>query len=209
MKIVPLETVDHMRIQCPSCAATYEVAAGLLDQPRTVRCAQCGNDWLATPMANAPREPTEEPTGEAPEESGAVPAEPAAAEPPLDPSPYPPSGHTAGANESALAFDDEVQQPHAHVPGPGTDHDGAEETSPLSALERLSTVDHDEAVGEAHRRDRYLMIAWAASFLLLLAFGVLLYMKRSEVMEAWPASKRVYIALGLAQPQAANGEEKH
>lgn len=37
-----------MRIRCPSCSATYDVADALLDPPRTVRCARCAHDWTAT-----------------------------------------------------------------------------------------------------------------------------------------------------------------
>jgi predicted Zn finger-like uncharacterized protein len=43
-----------MRIRCPSCSATYEVADALLDPPRTVRCARCAHDWVATPVEDAP-----------------------------------------------------------------------------------------------------------------------------------------------------------
>ena len=43
-----------MRIRCPSCAATYEVADALLDPPRTVRCARCAHDWMAAPVEEAP-----------------------------------------------------------------------------------------------------------------------------------------------------------
>ena len=54
-----------MRIQCPSCTAIYEVSDALLDPPRTVRCAQCAHDWMATAMAEpaespAPPDPVEE-----------------------------------------------------------------------------------------------------------------------------------------------------
>jgi predicted Zn finger-like uncharacterized protein len=37
-----------MRIVCPSCAATYEVPASRITPPRKVRCARCGNAWLAS-----------------------------------------------------------------------------------------------------------------------------------------------------------------
>jgi len=43
-----------MRIRCPSCSATYEVADALLDPPRTVRCARCAHDWTAAPVVEAP-----------------------------------------------------------------------------------------------------------------------------------------------------------
>jgi predicted Zn finger-like uncharacterized protein len=40
-----------MRIRCPSCSATYEVADALLERPRTVRCARCANEWTAEPVS--------------------------------------------------------------------------------------------------------------------------------------------------------------
>jgi predicted Zn finger-like uncharacterized protein len=43
-------TPSYMRIRCPSCSATYEVSDTLLDPPRTVRCARCSHDWVATPL---------------------------------------------------------------------------------------------------------------------------------------------------------------
>jgi predicted Zn finger-like uncharacterized protein len=50
-----------MRIRCPSCSATYEVADALLDPPRMVRCARCAHDWVAEPVA---ADPTPEPPAE-------------------------------------------------------------------------------------------------------------------------------------------------
>jgi predicted Zn finger-like uncharacterized protein len=54
-----------MRIRCPSCSATYEVPDTLVERPRTVRCAKCAHDWLATAIDENPllepaiAEPTE------------------------------------------------------------------------------------------------------------------------------------------------------
>ncbi|MDR3531297.1 MAG: zinc-ribbon domain-containing protein [Rhodopila sp.] len=36
-----------MRIACPSCAAEYEVPASRLTPRRMVRCARCGEKWMA------------------------------------------------------------------------------------------------------------------------------------------------------------------
>lgn len=44
-----------MRIQCPACAATYEVPANLLKPGLTVRCARCANEWV--PPAEADESP--------------------------------------------------------------------------------------------------------------------------------------------------------
>ena len=51
-----------MRIVCPSCTAAYEVPDSLLTPGRTVRCAKCGESWVALQAApvdwtDAPEEP--------------------------------------------------------------------------------------------------------------------------------------------------------
>ena len=43
-----------MRIVCPNCAAIYEVPASRMTQPRTVRCARCGEKWSASATAEEP-----------------------------------------------------------------------------------------------------------------------------------------------------------
>lgn len=51
-----------MRIVCPICAATYEVRDALLAPGRTVRCARCGDEWVAIEAPRpAPQQPPEEP----------------------------------------------------------------------------------------------------------------------------------------------------
>jgi predicted Zn finger-like uncharacterized protein len=49
-----------MRIECPACAATYEVPEDRLAPGRLVRCARCGSDWMPLPpepIAEPVREP--------------------------------------------------------------------------------------------------------------------------------------------------------
>ena len=50
-----------MRLVCPSCAATYDVARDILPQSGQVRCARCGTEWQIERQAPAPREPDPEP----------------------------------------------------------------------------------------------------------------------------------------------------
>jgi len=69
-----------MRIACPSCSAAYDVPDSLLPGGRIVRCARCGNEWMAV-RAEAPAAPPdsqEHPASAGPE----APAPLAAAEPP-------------------------------------------------------------------------------------------------------------------------------
>ena len=42
-----------MRIDCPSCAASYEVSDHLLAGRKTVRCARCGRDWAPASVSPA------------------------------------------------------------------------------------------------------------------------------------------------------------
>jgi hypothetical protein len=64
---------------------------------------------------------------------------------------------------------------------------------PLSAIERLAM-----AGPRIRRRDHLLTTAWAASFAALAAMGVAGYTQRDMLMRQWPASVRVYSALGMA-----------
>jgi predicted Zn finger-like uncharacterized protein len=67
-----------MRIACPSCDAEYEVPAARLPPRRMVRCARCGNKWMAArdrvqppaPAGTMPSEATSEATPEATSEIG-------------------------------------------------------------------------------------------------------------------------------------------
>lgn len=52
-----------MILTCPQCSTRYHVDANSIGAPgRTVRCAGCGNRWLAKPPADAPRALEVEPT---------------------------------------------------------------------------------------------------------------------------------------------------
>jgi len=145
----------------------------MVDPPRTVRCARCAHDWMAVAVMVA--EPV------LPEEPAAAPGELAEPEVPLvvareSPVPEP----------AALAVRAPVARPEA-VFG----------DTPLSAIERLAVP--GELSPQIRRRDRLLTTAWALSFAALAALGVAGYTERDALMRQWPASKRVYATLGLAQ----------
>ena len=70
---------ERMRIECPACAATYEVPEDRLAPGRLVRCARCGSDWMPLPPAPVP-EPALAP-------EPAAEAEPEVPSPRLAPSP--------------------------------------------------------------------------------------------------------------------------
>lgn len=43
-----------MRIECPACAATYEVPDTMLAAGQRVACARCGDNWTPLPAAAPP-----------------------------------------------------------------------------------------------------------------------------------------------------------
>jgi predicted Zn finger-like uncharacterized protein len=130
-----------MRIVCPICSAAYEVRDALLVPGRAVRCARCGEQWVAVEVAPAapPR---------------------AAAEPPGS---FTLPQQSADAPPSVTAMDRLASHP--------------------APLPRASPL---------------LRAAWAASLvvLLLCCWGMIAW--RADVMHAWPASTRLYDAIGLA-----------
>jgi len=71
-----------MRIRCPSCSATYEVPDALVSPPRTVRCAECAQDWMAEPVADAAAARAEPESESVPEAVAAPFPEPVAHQPP-------------------------------------------------------------------------------------------------------------------------------
>ena len=78
--------------------------------------------------------------------------------------------------------------------------------TPLSAIERLAApVDLHP---RAHRRDHVLTAAWAISFAILAALGVAGYTEREQLMQQWPASKRIYATLGLIPMDMKNPDPK-
>jgi predicted Zn finger-like uncharacterized protein len=148
-----------MRIRCPSCSATYDVPAALISPPRTVRCAQCAHDWVATPVA-----------------------------------------------EDDTPYDAEHEAPAEHAIGDAAQvarQDRVDEIEPPIAMDRLVAIRDP-----APRRGHLLTVAWAASFVVLAGLGFAGYAKRDAMMEHWPASKRIYATLGLAQGPVEGGGEK-
>lgn len=170
-----------MRIRCPSCQATYDVADALLDPPRMVRCARCTHDWMPEPFI------------EVDGPARHVPAE---------------DEYTLGDDPSAddgLSFDDPGDTPGPDEKPATGEH--AAEHEPLTAIERLSGA---QAEPRRRPRDKALTAAWGASIAALVLLAVAGYAKRDRLMQAWPASQRVYATFGLASaaPHAPAEAEK-
>lgn len=150
-----------MLIECPRCAARYDVAEGLIGPAgKSVRCARCAMVWLAgrSPVAEA------EPPLQWPE----PPQRPATTSPP------PPQPELA-PREAPAAADRRVEQVAAETP-----------PAPAAA----ATPEPRSLVPAA-------TLGWVATLALLAAACWGAYAHREAVIEAWPPSERVYLALGL------------
>jgi|SRR6185437_8973134 len=169
-----------MRIVCPACSAAYEVPAALLGTPRPARCARCGNEWLPEAAAEpgaAEGHPTAAPRealgGSVVERLGELP-------------------------ESATGLSVSVVDPPpsrlAPEPVPPTPRE--EEPAGEPAL-TASTEQALVAEPSPRREATLLRLAWAASVVVLLLLAWAAYGWRAEIIHAWPASERLYAALGL------------
>jgi predicted Zn finger-like uncharacterized protein len=169
-----------MRIACPFCSAAYDVPETLIRDRRTVRCAQCFREWSVGPVAGGPGRdlPQVQAAAEAsaPKEPPPLPvpqAAPAAAVTLLT-QPPPALAATAKADP---------RPPPVQPPDPGVYQP--------TATERLITESDPPQPGPP------VWAAWAASIALLFLLCWAAYAWRSDVMDVWPPSQRLYAALGL------------
>jgi predicted Zn finger-like uncharacterized protein len=154
-----------MLIECPRCTARYEVADGLIGPAgKSVRCAKCGNVWLARRL--------EDPADDAPLQ-------------------WPESPQRPGRDEALEG------QPAENAEDPAlAEFRAAQDEAAKPGFARFP----DKAAGEPAARRRMAsaaMIGWVATVLVLGAGAWGAYAYRDAVMQAWPPSERVYLALGL------------
>ncbi|MBO1075671.1 zinc-ribbon domain-containing protein [Roseomonas marmotae] len=157
-----------MRIECPACAAVYEVPDQLLAPkglvaPRPVRCLRCGNEWqpAAAPEGSAP--PAAPPPSAAPLPARSVPPPPR--QPPIP-------------REASLAREALLPRGAASPP------------APLQA-------GHAPARATQGRGIVAPLLAWLLSLALLAAAALLLWRYRDAVVAAWPPAARLYGMLSL------------
>jgi predicted Zn finger-like uncharacterized protein len=84
-----------------------------------------------------------------------------------------------------------LEEPAIAVPRPVRVPEGAPPTPGPSAMERLAA---HPALPQSRFR---LRMAWAASLLLLILAGWGAYTWRSQIVEVWPPSARMYAAFGM------------
>lgn len=184
-----------MRIQCPDCAAAYEVPEAMLVPGRPVRCARCGQRWqpLATgrpaPAATAPDDPGPAPSADI---AGSAPVE-AAEEGESAPLPAVPAG---SRRRHPL-------RPRPRLaPAPEADPDRVLMAEPARALlsppEGTAMMLPAPLPPAAPRAGLVApLLAWLASLLLVGGALAALWLWREEAMAAWPPLARLFQALGV------------
>ena len=96
-----------MRIVCPSCAARYEIADGMLAKARTVRCSRCAREWVQDPIPPVSDDPVarELEIAEPPAAAIEPPAlDPVVPEPPAPPTPTRPAPSVAKKSDATVAL---------------------------------------------------------------------------------------------------------
>jgi len=188
-----------MRIECPSCAAIYDLPERLLSGgSRVLRCAACGKTWSVNPSAPQDSPPADD----------APPAEDAT---PVVQAPPPKSSdhNFAALMEAVVAAnrDDEAEEPKAdtaatleHEPDPHAAH---------AELVKAATVEPDATPGippavivarpsAAPMRPSFgLIMAWVATLGGLGALILALALFPQGVVAHWPAAARLYEAVGI------------
>jgi predicted Zn finger-like uncharacterized protein len=214
-----------MRIACPNCSAEYDLPESLLaGGPRLLRCARCGFQFEAAlpgpataaeaapaveeegpPVATPPpgRRLAERLAGLSPprlDEAPASPADPVPSPPPAAPPPAaaapalePASGTPPEASATPSAAP-ERESPPAPMPEPPPEPPPEPLPEPMPEPMRRAPP-AAPPVEEAEPRGP--LVAWALSFLLLLAAIWALVSYRADIMAAFPPAIRFYALLGL------------
>jgi predicted Zn finger-like uncharacterized protein len=185
-----------MRIDCPACAAAYNVPDALLVPGRAVRCLRCGTEWqaLAAHPPETPRTGVQVPAKSqwaetSPPEFETPAPNPPVAVPPPDPVARPlavaaPSGRPSAA---AVAF------PRLRRP-PARSIVAVPEPTPVAI-----PLPHPHRVPEMTQDGGKIapVLAWLVSLGVLAIALALLVQYRAAVMAAWPPAGHIFLALGL------------
>ena len=184
-----------MRIECPGCATAYEVPASQIRPGRSVRCACCDRQWLPAPDPVAVACAVVEEVPEAP--AGLT-------------IPEMPSGQ---AGDAALAGGPRVQlrQPSAATPAalgsvtPIVARFGLRLALPAQLLHRVQLLHrirllHRIQLLRRIRPPTAWGVGWAASLVVLAGLLVAAGYWRTPIMQGWPPSIRLYVALGAQSP---------
>ncbi|MCQ4162805.1 zinc-ribbon domain-containing protein [Roseomonas sp. GC11] len=165
-----------MRLECPDCAAAYEVAESLVVPGRLVRCVRCGHGWV--PLPAPPRVLT--------------PAEQAAVAQDMRASATPPPAPSGGMPPL---------RPSAGVPEEGGPLEEGRGISTLTILIRQAPAvmapppPLSVPPGPAPASALGVALAWLASLVVLGGGLAALWEWREAVVAYWPPAARLFAAV--------------
>src|SRR5271166_412945 len=167
-----------MRIACPNCSAEYEVPPAMIGAGKSVRCARCRTVWYV----GGSQTPATPPPSAATAAGAAHPA------PTVAPMAIP------------IAVPAPVASPAVVPPTVAVEaeHPEAAEAE-VAPPDDTAMADLMSEVRGRRRRMAPVLAAWVLSLAVVGGGLAAAYKYRGDVMDAWPASQRVYAALGIAR----------
>jgi predicted Zn finger-like uncharacterized protein len=206
-----------MRVSCPNCQTEYDVPdAALAGRQRKLRCAHCGTQFMAGPLAapegfgEAP--PVSPPPAQrAPLQAAPVHAAPIQAAPAFDPPPHRQDEWPRPADEPVpdavrILAEDPSQKPYVppQLRPAEIDPQEARQIADRESFAALLAASRQAGAQEPEEdiiptRSRRLFGPWRASIVVLLLIVGLIFIERGLIMQVWPPSIRLFEALGLAK----------
>ncbi len=169
-----------MLITCPSCGTSYDVPDALVRDGRNVRCARCRTQWSVTARSDT----------SATHASGPAPARPAPLLMPVE---------AFGLAEE----DEELPVPSRMGQLPADPDFGFDPEPPPAPLREARPAREPAARQAAETEDRgdratrlLVGLGWLGTVAVLAGLVWAGYHFRADIMQAWPASERLYAALG-------------
>jgi predicted Zn finger-like uncharacterized protein len=170
-----------MIISCPECTAKFLVdAAALGATGRMVRCGKCAHSWAETPP-----ETISENVGEPARDSEQDPEENSESDPPFD------EADEAEEAEEAEEADFESDSD----PEPDSEDQRGRRTGPRTGVPAL----------RQNPTNIVARLSWGLLLLLVLGVSGGGVFFQNQVIETWPAAKRLYALIGLTQEPLGAG----
>jgi predicted Zn finger-like uncharacterized protein len=165
-----------MIITCTNCATRFSLAADAIrPEGRTLRCSRCGHTWRQLPDGKT-----------APQ------AKPAAAPTAATAAPAPTTAPAAKPAEAATAAESHADLAAVAEPPSPVEAKPQGRAAQLRAEQRLVMPPP-----KPPRRPPSPSAGWGLLLMAIAGLGIGGYAARETVLEFWPASERVYAALGL------------
>lgn len=205
-----------MRIVCPKCGTAYEVPEAMLQTPRVLKCAHCGESWQCHVHEGRPdgsKAPVAGDNNSARQDHfhGDEAETSETADEPADTAPDTSSAHVDEPQVAAEDMLHEMQDPEAPAPATIGEKSAVGEDAVAAAMARAAL---NNAVAERDARlanvrvpsasvapvqdgrpigsQAFWSLAWGASVLGLAALAGIVWLEHGWIATAWPPSARLF-----------------